>query len=90
MPTVIVYVIDTNRCENANTFMSNIMYALSIMYKTRLPLLLCFNKIDVKDHSFALKWLSDFDNLDESLSDMQGYLSNLSWSMGLVLEEFYT
>lgn len=50
MPTVIVYVIDTKRCENPNTFMSNILYALSIMYKTRLPLLLVFNKIDVKDH----------------------------------------
>ena len=70
MPTVIVYVIDTKRCENPNTFMSNILYALSIMYKTRLPLLLCFNKIDIKDHSFALKWLEDFDYLDESLADM--------------------
>ena len=30
-PTVIVYVIDTVRAENPNTFMSNMLYALSIM-----------------------------------------------------------
>lgn len=67
MPTVIIYVIDTKRCENPNTFMSNILYALSIMYKTRLPLLLTFNKIDVKPHQFALDWLQDFDNFDAAL-----------------------
>ena len=27
-PTVIVYVIDTVRCENPNTFMSNMLYSL--------------------------------------------------------------
>ena len=30
-PTVIIYVIDTVRAENPNTFMSNMLYALSIM-----------------------------------------------------------
>ena len=38
-PTVIVYIIDTVRAESPNTFMSNMLYALSIMYKTRLPLI---------------------------------------------------
>lgn len=40
MPTVIVYVVDTTRCMNPQTFMSNMMQACSILYKTRLPLVL--------------------------------------------------
>lgn len=90
MPTVICYVIDTVRCKNPNTFMSNILYALSIMFKTRLPMVLCFNKTDLAPHEFALEWLEDFDNLDVALDKVKGYMTSLSRSMGLVLEEFYT
>ena len=60
-PTVSLYVADTVRCENPNTFMSNMLYSLSILYKSKLPLLIVFNKIDVLDHSFAEKWMKDFD-----------------------------
>jgi GPN-loop GTPase len=90
MPTVICYIIDTVRCSNPNTFMSNILYALSIMYKTRLPMVLVFNKTDIVNHQFAVEWLQDFDKFDESLQEHKTYLSSLSRSMGLVLEEFYT
>jgi hypothetical protein len=40
------------------------LYSLSILYKSKLPLLVCFNKNDVLDHSFALEWMRDFDTLD--------------------------
>ena len=40
LPTVVVYVVDTMRCMNPQTFMSNMMQACSILYKTRLPLVL--------------------------------------------------
>lgn len=60
------------------------------MYKTRLPLILCFNKTDIVSHEFAVNWLWDFDELDEALQQYKTYLSSLTWSMGLVLEEFYT
>ena len=53
MPTVVVYVVDTPRCSSAVTFMSNMLYACSILYKTKLPLLLVFNKTDVTPHAFA-------------------------------------
>ena len=43
-PTVIVYVVDTVRCQNAVTFMSNMLYACSILYKIKLPMVLAFNK----------------------------------------------
>lgn len=54
-PTVIAYVVDTPRSESPVTFMSNMLYACSILYKTRLPLVLAFNKTDVAQHQFALE-----------------------------------
>jgi GTPase len=82
-------VADTVRCENPNTFISNMMYALSILYKTKLPLLVVFNKTDVIDHSFASKWMTDFQAFDDALAKQDNYLATLSRSMSLVLDEFY-
>ncbi|KAJ2475125.1 GPN-loop GTPase 1, partial [Coemansia sp. RSA 2320] len=53
-PTVVVYVVDTPRTASPATFMSNMMYACSILYKTQLPFLLAFNKTDVVSHEFAV------------------------------------
>ena len=64
-PTVIVYVVDTVRCRNAVTFMSNMLYACSILYKLKLPLVLAFNKTDAQDCSFAMEWMSDLDAFTE-------------------------
>ena len=88
-PTISLYVADTVRCENPNTFMSNMLYSLSILYRSKLPLLVIFNKIDVLDHSFAQKWMNDFNEFDAALSLVDTYLSSLSRSMSIVLEEFY-
>ena len=52
-PTISLYIADTVRCENPNTFMSNMMYSLSILYKSKLPLVVVFNKIDILQHDFA-------------------------------------
>lgn len=54
-PTVVTYVVDTPRSTNPVTFMSNMLYACSILYKTRLPLILLFNKTDVAQHEFAVE-----------------------------------
>ncbi|KAJ4835411.1 GPN-loop GTPase qqt2 [Turnera subulata] len=54
-PTVVAYVVDTPRSSSPVTFMSNMLYACSILYKTRLPLVLTFNKTDVAQHQFALE-----------------------------------
>jgi len=82
-------VADTVRCENPNTFMSNMLYSLSILYKSKVPLLVLFNKIDILDHSYALKWMKDYEAFEASLAKEESYLSALSRSMCLVLEEFY-
>ena len=42
-----MYVVDTPRTSNPTTFMSNMLYACSVLYKSRLPLVLALNKVRV-------------------------------------------
>ncbi|KAK5123206.1 hypothetical protein LTR85_003405 [Meristemomyces frigidus] len=97
-PTVIAYIIDTPRTtENTSTFMSNMLYAISILYKTRLPMVLVFNKTDVKSETEAVEWMRDFESFQAALKKEEeeheregsGYMGSLLNSMSLVLEEFY-
>ncbi|KAF9887772.1 hypothetical protein FE257_009578 [Aspergillus nanangensis] len=68
-PTVIAYVIDTPRSSSTSTFMSNMLYACSILYKTKLPMILVFNKTDVQDAAFAKEWMTDFDAFQQALRE---------------------
>ncbi|KAK7511443.1 putative ATP binding protein [Phyllosticta citriasiana] len=68
-PTVIAYVIDTPRTASTSTFMSNMLYACSILYKTKLPMILVMNKTDVKDAEFAKEWMTDFEAFQAALRE---------------------
>jgi GTPase SAR1 family protein len=102
-PTVIAYIIDTPRTTSTSTFMSNMLYACSILYKTKLPMILVFNKTDAQDAEFAKEWMTDFEAFQDALRKEEeggsfggegfgggsGYMGSLLNSMSLVLEEFY-
>ncbi|KAI0707466.1 XPA-binding protein 1 [Cerioporus squamosus] len=98
LPTVVAYIIDTPRTTAPATFMSNMLYACSILYKTKLPFILVFNKTDVRPHDFAVEWMQDFEAFQAALASHQGttddegeptYMNSLMNSMSLVLDEFY-
>jgi GTPase SAR1 family protein len=99
-PTVIAYIVDTPRNSSPTTFMSNMLYACSILYKTKLPMIIVFNKTDVTKADFAKEWMTDFEAFQTALQNDQelngdsgtssGYMSSLVNSMSLMLEEFYS
>lgn len=88
-PTVIAFVVDTPRCSSPQTFIANMLQACSIIYKTRLPLVLVFNKVDVCPHTFATEWMQDFDAFAKALDADPSFSASFSRSLSLVLEEFY-
>lgn len=96
-PTVIAYIVDTPRNTSPTTFISNMLYACSILYKTKLPMIIVFNKTDVQDAEFAKEWMKDFESFQSSLNNSEdddgmssGYMNSLVNSMSLMLEEFYS
>jgi GPN-loop GTPase len=93
-PTVLCFVVDTARCASSpNTFMSNMLYACSMLYRTRLPLVVCFNKTDVVSHDFCMEWMRDSEEFQKALddtSDTSGFYGSLTRSLSLVLDDFYS
>jgi GPN-loop GTPase len=94
--TAIHYILDGYKCnQSAITFISNMVYALSIKTKYQLPFQLIVNKMDtITGQNNILAWGSEFDILLEAISDEgqrdQGsFMSSLARSMVLSLEEFY-
>jgi translation initiation factor IF-2 len=63
--------------------------AVSILYKTRLPLIIVFNKIDVVRHETMQGWMEDFDKFHAVIDENPTFASDLSRSLSLVLDEFY-
>mmetsp|Transcript_129671 Transcript_129671/g.403272 ORF Transcript_129671/g.403272 Transcript_129671/m.403272 type:complete len:350 (+) Transcript_129671:151-1200(+) len=88
-PTIVTYVVDTARCSKPVTFMSNMLYACSILYKTKLPFIIAFNKVDVMPHDFLQEWMQDFEKVGDALSKETSYVASLARSMSLAMEEFY-
>ena len=88
-PTVLLYLVDTPRCRQPATFMSNMLYACSILFKTQLPMLLVFNKTDLDPADFCLEWMQDVLLFQEALAEDPSYMASMVQSMSLMLDEFY-
>lgn len=93
-PTILAFVVDTPRCINPSTFMSNMLYSCSMMYRSRLPMVVAFNKTDVVSSDTVETWMSDYaafqDAMDAQESTGGSYYDSLNRSMALTLDEFYS
>ncbi|SJK86361.1 GPN-loop GTPase 1 homolog [Babesia microti strain RI] len=89
-PSVINYVVDTTRSQKPITFMANMIYACSVMYKFQLPFIASFNKIDAVDPSCCIEWMNDYYKFSEAvLASDDSYMGSFSRSCALMLNEFY-
>ena len=81
-PTVLAFVIDTPRCAaSVHTFMSNMLYACSMLYRAKLPMVVVLNKTDVVGCEFIKEWMDDFESFQEALDDASSNSSGYSDEM---------
>lgn len=89
-PTCILYTIDTPRCSSPTTFMSNMLYACSVLYKSRLPMICSFNKIDLSPCDFIQEWMDDYESYLQAIdNDQEEYMGSFNRSLALSMDEFY-
>ncbi|KAL0210572.1 hypothetical protein RCL1_005008 [Eukaryota sp. TZLM3-RCL] len=90
-PTCILYVVDTPRVVSTpGSFVSNMLYACSIAYNMRLPLIVVWSKSDAASTSILDEWLANPESLEQMLDQESSYLSVFQRSLSLVIEEFYS
>lgn len=90
-PTVILFVVDIPRCGHTATFISTMLYACSILYRSGLPIVLALTKTDVKSADEIISWMTDNDKFEEAI-DKEGestYFGDFNRSTGSIFSELY-
>lgn len=90
-PTVIVFVVDVPRCMRTATFISTMLYACSILYRSGLPMVLALTKTDVAPADTIIEWMKDHEKFEEAINaeGSTTYFDDFNRSTGLIFSEFY-
>ena len=90
-PTVILFVVDVPRCTRTPTFISTMLYACSILYRSGLPMVLALTKTDVKSSEEIISWMTDVDTFEAAVDaeKSDSYFSDFNRSTGSIFSEFY-
>jgi GPN-loop GTPase len=85
---ILVYVVDAVTSHRHAVFMSNMIYAASLMCRYESKTLCVFNKKDAAGTELLDEWVTDYEKFRESLDD-EDMFSPILGSMALHFEEFY-
>lgn len=85
---ILVYTVDSVTSHKHAVFMSNMMYAASLMCRYEVGTLCLFNKKDLSDSRVLSEWIVDYERFRESLNEEDMFSPTLG-SMALHFEEFY-
>ena len=90
-PTVVVFVVDVPRCGHTPTFISTMLYACSILYRSGLPLVMALTKTDVKPVDEMISWMTDLNKFQEAIDkeDDSSYFGDFNRSTGAIFSELY-
>lgn len=90
-PTVILFVVDIPRCGQTATFISTMLYACSILYRSELPIVLALTKSDVSPSDQIISWMTDNDTFEEAISKEResSYFADFNRSTGTIFSELY-
>ena len=69
--------------------MSNMLYACSIVYKYKIPMVVALNKSDVVDSKFAIEWMQNSELFEEAINKDPTYMACLNQSLTSALDIFY-
>jgi len=53
-PTIVTYVTDLAVCKSPISFASNMMYGVTILYKSKLPMIIALNKVIIVHKKYGL------------------------------------
>lgn len=89
--TVVLFVVDVPRCTKTATFVSTMLYACSVLYRSGVPMVLALTKTDVTPADEILEWLRDVDKFEDAVANEKDdtYFSDFVRSAGDVMSELY-
>ncbi|KAI5191485.1 GPN-loop GTPase [Nematocida sp. AWRm77] len=85
----LLYVVDGEKAQSPQCFVSNMAYAASIFYRFGIPMHIVVNKSDVQGVEIVEKWKQDFEALSDALLAENSITPTIK-SIALWLEEFYS
>lgn len=89
-PTCVVYCMDCSRVSGSvASHASNMLYACSIAYKSRLPFLVALNKSDACSPHQVMQWMQDPQLVTDAVAHDTSYVSSLTSATSMVLHAFY-
>eukprot|EP01057_Protomagalhaensia_wolfi_P005693 Protomagalhaensia_wolfi_Nauph_80__5692@NODE_671_length_2145_cov_43_323837_g498_i0_p2_GENE_NODE_671_length_2145_cov_43_323837_g498_i0NODE_671_length_2145_cov_43_323837_g498_i0_p2_ORF_typecomplete_len299_score48_81ATP_bind_1/PF03029_17/1_1e73AAA_31/PF13614_6/2e07VirC1/PF07015_11/5e08SRPRB/PF09439_10/9_6e06SRP54/PF00448_22/1_8e05MipZ/PF09140_11/1_8e05AAA_16/PF13191_6/4_7e05NTPase_1/PF03266_15/3_6e05GTP_EFTU/PF00009_27/7_3e05RsgA_GTPase/PF03193_16/0_46RsgA_GTPase/PF03193_16/3_7e02RsgA_GTPase/PF03193 len=89
VPSMIAFAIDSVRCQRPTTLMANMMYACSVLYKSKLPFVGVFTKSDLIDPTPQMLWIADPKEFADAANKEDTYAATLSKSLAVALSQFY-